>query len=136
MTCVTLVKAALARFLFAVHALIAIWRVKEQEGDKYWKLAFGILCLFGEGMHSLCYRRGEELKWFSPSVFIYLATIVPAIWLLELDANRKEILCIYVDIVNDMDHDSDRQTMLMDLMQVCKESTGVRFSKSEKNNLP
>ena len=50
------------------------------------------------GLHSLCYRRGEELKWFSPSVFIYLASVVPAIWVLELDAKRNEILCIYVDI--------------------------------------
>ena len=98
MTCVTLVKAALARFLFAIHALMTIWRVVQQEGDDYWKLAVGILCLLGEGLHSLCYRRGEELKWFSPSVFIYLASVVPAIWVLELDAKRNEILCIYVDI--------------------------------------
>ena len=49
MTCVTLVKAALARFLFAIHALMTIWRVVQQEGDDYWKLAVGILCLLGEG---------------------------------------------------------------------------------------
>ena len=54
--------------------------------------------LLALGLHSLCYRRGEELKWFSPSVFIYLASVVPAIWVLELDAKRNEILCIYVDI--------------------------------------
>ena len=53
MTCVTLVKAALARFLFAIHALMTIWRVVQQEGDDYWKLAVGILCLLGEGtLHS------------------------------------------------------------------------------------
>ena len=50
--CVTLVKAALARFLFAIHALMTIWRVVQQEGDEYWKLAVGILCLFGEGTHT------------------------------------------------------------------------------------
>ena len=30
MSCVTLVKAALARFLFAVHILITVWRVVQQ----------------------------------------------------------------------------------------------------------
>ncbi len=117
MTCVTLVKAALARFLFGLHALITIRRVAHQEGDKYWNLAIGILVLFGEGLHSLCYRRGEELKWFSPSVFIYLATIVPAIWKLELGTNRKEILCTYVEIVNKI-QDSGNEAMLLDLMQL------------------
>ena len=71
------------------------------------------------GLHSLCYRRGEELKWFSPSVFIYLASVVPAIWFLELDAKRNEILCIYVEIVKNDNLEADMVTMLMDLMQVC-----------------
>ena len=70
------------------------------------------------GLHSLCYRRGEELKWFSPSVFIYLASVVPAIWFLELDAKRNEILCIYVEIVKNDNLEADMVTMLMDLMQV------------------
>ena len=30
MSCVTLVKAALARFLFAIHILITVWRVVQQ----------------------------------------------------------------------------------------------------------
>lgn len=117
MTCVTLVKAALARLLFGLHALATIRRVVRQEGDNYWYMGIGILVLFGEGLHALCYRRGEELKWFSPSVFFYLASIVPAIWILELDTNRKQILCIYVDIVKNTP-DSSKQSMLMDLMQV------------------
>lgn len=117
MSCVTLVKAALARFLFSLHAFITIQRVVKQEGDSYYYLAICNLFQLGEGLHCLCYRRGEELKWFSPSVFIYLASIVPAIWILELDTNRKEILCIYVDIVKTTP-ESSRQAMLMDLMQV------------------
>ena len=80
------------------------------------------------GLHSLCYRRGEELKWFSPSVFIYLASVVPAIWVLELDAKRNEILCIYVDIVENT-HDANREAMLMDLMQVRR--TEYKFCRIE-----
>ena len=41
MSCVTLVKAALARFLFGVHILVTVWRVVSQEEDAYWKLAIG-----------------------------------------------------------------------------------------------
>lgn len=64
----------------------------------------------------MCYRRGEELKYFCPSIFIYLSTIVPAIWILELNTNRRELLCLYIDIVEEND-DSLKQSMLMDLMQ-------------------
>ena len=118
MTCVTLVKAVLARFLFGLHILVTVWRLKQQEGDSYWIFAIGILCLILEGLHSLCYRRGEELKWFCPSVFLYLCTIVPAIWILELGTDRREILCRYIQIVKLNENDEDRRNMLLDLMQL------------------
>ena len=99
MSCVTLVKAALARALFGAHTMVTVWRVVTQEDqvgylcstqitysrftwlhadlwlswqDSYWKLAVGILVLALEGFHALCYRKGQELSWFCPSVFIYL----------------------------------------------------------------
>ena len=34
MSCVTQVKAALARFLFCCHALVTVWRVVSQVGSK------------------------------------------------------------------------------------------------------
>ena len=120
MSCVTLVKAALARFLFGLHTLVAIWRVVSQEEDKYWQLAIGILVLLLEGLYALCYRKGQELEWFCPSVFIYLCSIVPAIWILELKPNRREVLCAYVKFVMDQDDlQGIRSKMLLDLMQVC-----------------
>ena len=80
--------------------------------------AIGILLLILEGLHSLCYRRGEELKWFCPSVFLYLCTIVPAIWILELGTDRREILCRYIHIVELNENNEDRKNMLLDLMQL------------------
>lgn len=62
MSCVTLVKAALARFLFGFHSLVAVWRVVSQEEDSYWKLGIGIIILMLEGLHSLCYRKGTEIQ--------------------------------------------------------------------------
>jgi hypothetical protein len=55
---------------------VTVWRVVSQEQDSYWQLAIGILVLAAEGFHALCYRKGEELSWFCPSVLIYLARLV------------------------------------------------------------
>ena len=65
MSCVTLVKAALARFLFGSHALVTVWRVvshfeDESEGDSYWKLGIGIIILFCDGLHALCNRKVSD----------------------------------------------------------------------------
>jgi hypothetical protein len=62
----------------------------------------------------------QELPWFCPSVLIYLASIIPAIWILELKTNRREILCSYIKLVRDGgEGDAKRFNMLLDLMQVC-----------------
>lgn len=75
MSCVTIIKAALARLLFAGHSWITVWRVVEQEKiDWYWRIGIAIiLILLVEGFHALCYRKGEELPWLCPSVLIYLS---------------------------------------------------------------
>ncbi len=73
MSIVTLTKAALARMLFGAHTMLTIWRVVKQENrDAYWKLGAGILVMALEGFHAICSRKGQELSWFCPSVFIYL----------------------------------------------------------------
>ena len=69
MSCVTLVKAALSRFLFGAHALVTVWRVVSQEGDTYWKLGIGIIILFCDGLHALCNRKVffifcDDRLWF------------------------------------------------------------------------
>ena len=61
----------------------------------------------------------QELPWFCPSVLIYLASIIPAIWILELKTNRREILCSYIKLVREGgEGDERRLNMLLDLMQV------------------
>ena len=62
MSCLVLVKAALARFLFGAHTVLTVWRVVSQEEDGYWKLAIGVLVLILEGLHALCYRKGKFSK--------------------------------------------------------------------------
>ena len=62
-------------------------------------------------------------------MFLYLCGIVPAIWLLELKTNRREMLCLYVEMLdwNNSGADSPkggrkeddlRSSILLDIMQV------------------
>ncbi len=64
-------------------------------------------------------------------------SIVPAIWLLELKTNRREMLCLYVEMLNATSHltstsqgqmdDSERvrSNILLDIMQVTNISTAL-----------
>uniref|UniRef100_A0A182JI60 Uncharacterized protein n=1 Tax=Anopheles atroparvus TaxID=41427 RepID=A0A182JI60_ANOAO len=84
------VKATVTRILFAAHGFIAIWQVTQNTKDPiYWSLCAPIGVLFIEGIFTLAIKKNQEWRWFCPSVFLYLSSIVPAIWLLELDKLDK-----------------------------------------------
>uniref|UniRef100_A0A182N5U4 Transmembrane protein 26 n=1 Tax=Anopheles dirus TaxID=7168 RepID=A0A182N5U4_9DIPT len=83
-------KATVTRILFAAHGFIAIWQVTQNKKDPiYWSLCAPIGALFIEGIFTLAIKKNQEWRWFCPSVFLYLSSIVPAIWLLELDKLDK-----------------------------------------------
>ncbi|XP_070162126.1 transmembrane protein 26 [Polyergus mexicanus] len=80
------IKAILTRLVFASHGFIAIWQVTTfKKNPFFWYLSCPILLLFFEGIFTLTIKENQEWKWFCPSVFLYLSSVVPAIWLLELD---------------------------------------------------
>ncbi|XP_054016214.1 transmembrane protein 26 [Hylaeus anthracinus] len=80
------VKAIITRLVFASHGFIAIWQVTTfKKNPLFWYLSCPILLLFFEGVFTLTIKENQEWKWFCPSVFLYLSSVVPAIWLLELD---------------------------------------------------
>ncbi|XP_018312396.1 transmembrane protein 26, partial [Mycetomoellerius zeteki] len=80
------IKAIITRLVFASHGFIAIWQVTTFKRNSYfWYLSCPILLLFVEGIFTLTIKENQEWKWFCPSVFLYLSSVVPAIWLLELD---------------------------------------------------
>ncbi|XP_064619322.1 transmembrane protein 26-like [Lineus longissimus] len=90
---VAMVKAVIARFIFFLHGLVAIWRVSDITGEPlFWILAIALLALIAEFIVSLKFKGANESKWFSPVVLLYLASVVPAIWFLELDLMKKRIL--------------------------------------------
>ncbi|XP_043274796.1 transmembrane protein 26 [Venturia canescens] len=86
------VKAIITRLVFASHGFIAIWQVTNfKKNPLYWYLSCPILFLFFEGIFTLTIKANQEWKWFCPSVFLYLGSVVPAIWLLELDKVDKRM---------------------------------------------
>ncbi|XP_071794975.1 transmembrane protein 26-like [Asterias amurensis] len=81
---VSLFKALLARFLFAIHGIITVWRV----------LLIIPVCLLPleTGMIlTLKLTDDGEWKWFCPNVFLYLSSVVPGIWFLNFDIYEKRI---------------------------------------------
>ncbi|XP_066586241.1 transmembrane protein 26 [Prorops nasuta] len=80
------IKAVITRLVFASHGFIAIWQVTTfKKNPFFWYLCCPIVLMFLEGIFTLTIKENQEWKWFCPSVFLYLSSVVPAIWLLELD---------------------------------------------------
>ncbi|XP_058808934.1 transmembrane protein 26 isoform X3 [Phymastichus coffea] len=85
-------KAVITRLVFACHGLLAIWQVaSSKRNPAFWYLGCPIILLFFEGTFTLTIKANQEWKWFCPSVFLYLGSVVPAIWLLELDKVERRL---------------------------------------------
>ncbi|XP_043603141.1 transmembrane protein 26 [Bombus pyrosoma] len=100
------IKAIITRLVFASHGFIAIWQVTTfKKNPLFWYLSCPILLLFFEGIFTLTIKENQEWKWFCPSVFLYLSSVVPAIWLLELDKvdRRMKTLETNVNISENFD---------------------------------
>nr|XP_019945865.1 PREDICTED: transmembrane protein 26-like [Paralichthys olivaceus] len=77
--------AVITRGLFILVSLTGVWRVTSVKKDpNYWLLTFLFLPLVLEMIITLSRRKGEDYKWFSPPIFLFLISIIPSIWLLEL----------------------------------------------------
>ncbi|KAK2489888.1 hypothetical protein MC885_009793 [Smutsia gigantea] len=80
-----LLNALATRLLFVLHSLVGVWRVTEVKKEPwYWLLALLNLLLVLETALTLKFKRGRGYKWFSPAIFLYLISIVPSLWLLEM----------------------------------------------------
>ncbi|KAI3390161.1 hypothetical protein SNEBB_001833 [Seison nebaliae] len=85
-------KAVIARFIFSCHAVLAIGRVaRVKDSLQYWALATPLIGLPLELLTTLARNDGNEWKWFSPSVFFYLASVIPSVWFLEFEQLVKRI---------------------------------------------
>ncbi|XP_060942820.1 transmembrane protein 26-like isoform X2 [Limanda limanda] len=92
------ISAIITRGLFVLVSLAGVWRVTWVKKDpNYWLLTFLFLPLVLEMIITLKRRRGEDYKWFSPPIFMFLISIIPSIWLLELEPKDSETQCKKVD---------------------------------------
>nr|XP_002120088.1 transmembrane protein 26-like [Ciona intestinalis] len=83
--CVPKVSAVLTRLMFILHATLALWRISELYEPVYlYALSVGLGCLVLEMVFTLAVRQGKEYKWFCPSVFFYLLSVVPSLWFLQI----------------------------------------------------
>ncbi|XP_056897144.1 transmembrane protein 26 [Takifugu flavidus] len=84
--------ALLSRFLFAIHGVVTVWRVVAiKQEPLYWLLLTGVALLGLEMAVTLKCTRNAEWKWFSPMVFLYLSTVIPSIWFLELSLLQSKV---------------------------------------------
>lgn len=92
-----LICAVVTRTLFILISLIGVWRVTWVKQDKmYWFLTFLFLPLVLEMVLTL--RGKKDHKWFSPAIFLFLISIVPSIWILELhQTNESDAKCKRLD---------------------------------------
>ncbi|XP_016379204.1 transmembrane protein 26-like isoform X1 [Sinocyclocheilus rhinocerous] len=85
MILVKFVCAIITRTLFILISLIGVWRVKTVKNDNmYWLLTVLYLPLVVEMIITLKRRKGKDYKWFSPATLLFLISIIPSIWILEL----------------------------------------------------
>ncbi|XP_067432316.1 transmembrane protein 26b [Thunnus thynnus] len=76
--------AVVTRSLFILISLIGVWRVVWVKNNGfYWFLTILYLPLVAEMILTLR-RRGNDYKWFSPAIFLFLISIIPSLWILEL----------------------------------------------------
>ncbi|XP_031164600.1 transmembrane protein 26 isoform X2 [Sander lucioperca] len=77
--------AIITRALFILVSLTGVWRVTWVKKDhNYWFLTFLFLPLVVEMITTLKSRKGKDYTWFSPPIFLFLISIIPSIWILEL----------------------------------------------------
>ncbi|KAG7492679.1 hypothetical protein MATL_G00017390 [Megalops atlanticus] len=85
MILVKFICAVITRSLFILVSLIGVWRVTWVKRDwRYWFLTILYLPLVVEMVITLRRRKGMDYKWFSPAILMFLISIIPSIWILEL----------------------------------------------------
>ncbi|XP_013887208.1 transmembrane protein 26 [Austrofundulus limnaeus] len=96
----------ITRTLFILVSLIGVWRVAYvKESHYYWFLTFLFLPLVVEMIITLRNQEGKDYKWFSPTILLFLISIVPSIWILELHHQQNKAAdnkCNYTDGVENL----------------------------------
>ncbi|XP_033120027.1 uncharacterized protein LOC117119346 isoform X2 [Anneissia japonica] len=86
------IKGLFVRSLFSISTTLAVWRVvMVKDTYVYWFLLGTIVFLYIEAVITFMQRESGEWKWFCPSVFFYLVSILPPLWILEDELLHQRI---------------------------------------------
>jgi hypothetical protein len=82
---VNIIKACIMRLIFSLHSFTAIC-LAYSINRELWCLVnvVGVVLLVIELFVTVVKRKGQEPTWFFPSFFIYICTMIPPIWFIEL----------------------------------------------------
>jgi hypothetical protein len=84
-TSINIIKALMMRIIFSLHSLIAIVYVYIIKKDEWYLVNIvGLVFMSIEVFITIFKRHGKEPKWFFPCFFIYICTMIPPIWFVEL----------------------------------------------------
>ncbi|KAH8381505.1 hypothetical protein KR093_006906 [Drosophila rubida] len=128
---ISTIKAILTRIIFGAHSLLAIWQVTTFKKDLiYWTLCGPLLLLLLEGIFTIMIKKTQEWRWFCPSVFLYLSSIVPAIWLLELDKIERRLANSSMPILNasNATNDSSNAITIISSTSISSSSSSINSS--------
>lgn len=82
---INIIKAVMMRVVFSLHSLIAIVYVFLVKKDEwYFVNVLGVVFMMIELFVTIIKRKGREPRWFFPCFFIYICTMIPPIWFIEL----------------------------------------------------
>ncbi|XP_066283167.1 transmembrane protein 26-like [Branchiostoma lanceolatum] len=94
MSCSLALRTILARLLFGSAVALCYWRVFVMVTDPplhlSWPIVLGAALMLVEMCIAL-YRQKVDWKWFSPAVFLFLASTIPSVWLLEITLHRERV---------------------------------------------
>ena len=128
------IKAIITRLIFSLHGAIAIYRVVTIKNDPwFWYLSTTIVILIFEGVFTLAIKKTQEWKWFCPSIFLYLASVCPSIWLIELDKLDTRLAIKMKESLEQL-HPSGLPTMEITTSTTTSSSTTTIMSSVYLNN--
>ncbi|XP_023695663.2 transmembrane protein 26-like [Paramormyrops kingsleyae] len=92
MALLKLICAIITRCLFIIVAFLGVSLViRVTKDSRYWLLTLLFLPLILEMFLTFKLRKGEDCKWFSPAILLFLISIIPSIWILELYHQENEL---------------------------------------------
>ncbi|XP_059928868.1 transmembrane protein 26-like [Gadus macrocephalus] len=86
----TFISAVFTRACFILVSLVGVCRVAwVKKNPYYWLLTLLFLPQVAEMVVTMTRRRGKDYKWYSPAILLFLISIIPSIWILELHHHQN-----------------------------------------------